>query len=184
MLTWARNHLMKAMSLSASIPSPAFWTISQEFRSMWMALLPSITGKPKKSEEPENTGTNFFSQRLFPSLGYYCLPPPGIMLATILHLAMFRVTGLLVVPVWPSSSFWSSIAPDGRHLPTWAVRRLRFRASFLSDPEIVSSTFKNPPTFDTLVIKFDFSAVSESELSVPNLVPNNCILGGCSLCQP
>ena len=82
-----------------------------------------------KSEEPENTGTNFFSQRLFPSLGYYCFPPPGIILATILHLAMFRVTGLLVVPVWPSSSFWSSIAPVGRHLPTWAVRRVRFRAS-------------------------------------------------------
>ena len=45
-----------------------------------------------KSEEPENTGTNFFSQRLFPSLCYYCFPPPGIMLATTLHLAMFGVT--------------------------------------------------------------------------------------------
>ena len=136
-----------------------------------------------KSDEPNSSGTNFFSQRLFSSLGYYCFPPPGVILATILHLAMFGVSGLLVVPVWPSSSFWPNIAPDGRHLPAWAVRTLKFRASFLSDPEIVSSTFKNPPTFDTLVINFDFSSVLESDFFIPNLQSNNCLLGGCDMCQ-
>ena len=130
MLTWARNHLMKAMSLSASS------CLLGHFSGVQINVDGSASFHNRKadiffskSEEPENTGTNFFSQRSFPSLDYFCFSPPGIRLATILHLAMFRVTGLLVVPVWPSSSFWSSIAPVGRHLPTWAVRRVRFGAS-------------------------------------------------------
>ena len=133
-------------------------------------------------DETGSSGINFFSQRLFPSLGYYCFPPPGVILATIIHLAWFKVSGLLVIPAWPSASFWSNILPDGKHLPRWADRCLRFRANFVVDPEIISSTFKSPSTFDSLVIKFDFARVKEDELFLPNFVPDCCFEGGCILC--
>ena len=135
-----------------------------------------------RREELGSTGVNFFSQRLFRSLSYYCFPPPGVILATILHLAAFGVSGLLVVPVWPSSSFWPNIVPDGQHLPIWSVKYLRFRASFVCDPEIYSTTFKNPPTFDSLILKFNFSEVQDSDLFTPHLVPENFLDSGCELC--
>ena len=53
-------------------------------------------------DEPGSSRINFLSQRLFPSLGYYCFPPPGVILATIIHLAWFKVSGLLVILAWPS----------------------------------------------------------------------------------
>ena len=79
-----------------------------------------------RGQEPESTGVNFFSQRLFPSLSYYCFPPPGVIVATIHHLRLFQTSGLLVIPVWPSASFWTNIVPDGRHLPGWAKKSFKF----------------------------------------------------------
>ena len=135
-----------------------------------------------KMPEPESTGVNFFSQRLFPYLSYYCFPPPGVILATILHLSSYQTSGLLVIPIWPSSSFWTNIVPDGRHLPGWAKRIFRFRAGFITDPDVLSSTFKDPATFDTLIIKFDFGGFLSSDLCSANVTPENCLLGGCHLC--
>lgn len=135
-----------------------------------------------KQSEPEAAGLNFFSQKLSPSLSYYCFPPPGVLLATILHLAMFQARGLLVLPIWTSASFWPNFAPDGIHLPIWAQRFLRFRANFVCDPEIRSTTFKNPVKFDTLVIKFDFTVARENELFLPSFSLSNCLNYGCVNC--
>ena len=54
-------------------------------------------------------------------LFYYCFPPPSFVHSVLLHFLKFECRGLLLVPVWPASSFWTLIAPDGVHLARWAV---------------------------------------------------------------
>ena len=133
-----------------------------------------------KNLDPFSCGTNFFAQDLNRNLFYYCFPPAGLITPAILHFAKFQASGLLLVPVWPSSSFWLSVCPDGRHLAGWAVRFLRFRPGIISDINIRSTTFKNPLHFDLLVIKFCFAEgrdVFEADQS-----RIKCIFSGCDIC--
>lgn len=134
-----------------------------------------------KFEDENCAGVNFFSQYLYPGINYYIFPPPSKILASILHLNKFQSRGLLVIPVWRASSFWMKIVPDGKHLCSWSKKFLLFKPSgFISDSAIISSTFKNPPTFDMLVILFDFSAVRRDEnIFVPLIKRENCIADDC-----
>ena len=125
-------------------------------------------------------GVNFFSQILYQRVSYYCFPPPSMILASIHHFAKYKVFGLLVVPVWKASSFWMRLVPDGKHLPIWARKFLMFKPNgFISDSAIISRTFKNPPTFDMLVILFDFSEVQDNDLFVSLNRRENCIADHC-----
>ena len=135
-----------------------------------------------KLEDPRAAGTNFFSQFLWQHETYYAFPPPGLISATILHLHQFGVRGLLIIPYWPSCSFWTNVAPDGRHVASWGQQILRFRPSgWLWDSNIRSQTFQNPPSFDIVVIKFDFSNVND--LNVSKVSPTNCVSFGCHRCS-
>ena len=123
-----------------------------------------------KLEEWGSSGVNFFSQKLDSSLSYYCFPPPSLIVPAILHFYKFRSRGLLVIPVWKSAAFWSNVVPDGRHLSCWAKKHLVLKPTgFVSDSQILSSTFKNPPTFDMLIIQFDLEGVLERDLFKPVL---------------
>ena len=100
-------------------------------------------------KDPLAIGQNFFAQRLDPTEGYYVFPPPRVVVACLLHLRKFRASGVLVLPLWPSCSFFNFVFPDGRHPGSWALSLVRFRPEgFLYDHCIRSSTFKNSPSFD------------------------------------
>ena len=136
-----------------------------------------------KRKDPFSSGVNFFAQRLDSTVSYYVFPPPGHVYATIIHLAIHQAKGLLIVPYWPGSSFYLNICPDGKHFPKWCVKYLRFRPSgFCYDVTIRSSTFKNPPTFDMLVLQFDFSFVNHSNFHFADVSRNKCIDLGCAKC--
>ena len=133
-----------------------------------------------KSDEWGAAAVNFFSQKLDPSLSYYCFPPPSLIVAAILHFFKFRSHGLLVIPVWRSAAFWINVVPDGKHLSCWAKKHLVFKPSgFVCDSQILSSTFKNPSTFDMMVIQFDFGSVEEGDLFKPVLSHENCVFNDC-----
>ena len=133
-----------------------------------------------KTDELGCSAVNFFSQRLDPALTYYCFPPPSKILAVILHFFRFGCHGLLVLPVWRSAAFWINVVPDGKHLSVWAKKYLIFKPSeFVCDSEILSSTFKNPVTFDIMIIKFDFDGVKEEDLFRPILSRENCVVNDC-----
>ena len=133
-----------------------------------------------KNPDPFSCGTNFFAQDLNRNLFYYCFPPPGLITPAILHFAKFQTSGLLVVPVWPSSSFWLSVCPDGRHLAGWAVRYLRFRPGIIADINIRSTTFKSPLHFDLLVIKFCFA--EGKDVFEADQCRIKCIFSDCDTC--
>ena len=120
------------------------------------------------------------SQRLDSSKTYYCFPPPSLIVASIWHFFRFQCHGLLVLPVWKSAAFWFNIAVDGQHLSSWAKKHLIFKPSgFVCDDQILSMTFKNPPTFELLIIQFEFEGVLESDLFKPVLSHENCVYNDC-----
>ena len=128
-------------------------------------------------------GRNFFAQSLNSHTIYYCFPPPSLIHPTILHFLKFGCKGLLLVPLWPSSSYWTLIAPDGVHLGQWCVSVLRFQPSgFLVCPAVTSTTFKEG-RMEMLGIHFDFFNLSVEDLSKPRRSRSNCLEGGCSLCR-
>ena len=134
--------------------------------------------------EAGSSGVNFFAQALAGNLQFYVFPPPSLVTATILHLQKFQVRGLLLVPFWRSASFWNNVVPDGRHLAVWALSFYRFRPSgFVCDPMVTSSTFKNPPNFDILAIRFNFAGVQRE--NVFSCVPYKqvCLNMGCDECM-
>ena len=135
-----------------------------------------------KLEDPRAAGTNFFTQFLWLHETYYAFPPPGLISATIQHLHRFGVRGILVIPYWPSCAFWTNVAPDGRHVASWGKKIVRFRPSgWLCDSNVRSMTFQNPPTFDIIVIYFDFANIEDIHCS--RVSRDNCVTFGCRLCS-
>ena len=134
-----------------------------------------------KIPDPYASGTNFFAQSLNRNLVHYIFPPAGLIVPALIHLNLFKTRGVIIVPVWPASSFWLNILPDGRHLAVWAVKWLRFRPGIVSDVNIRSMTFKNPLNFDLIAIQFDFSR--EGQIFAPNVSPAFCLRQGCVICS-
>ena len=134
-----------------------------------------------RDEDIHAAGTNFFAQEINLNWSVYIFPPAGLIVSVILHLAHFKSNGLIIIPAWPSASFWLRIAPDGRHLAGWAERFLRFRPGMVSDINIQSGTFKSPLTFDILAVKFNFNA--GRDLYGPRLSHETCLNYGCDDCN-
>ena len=137
-----------------------------------------------KHQEPHSSGVNFFSQSLPRGLFYYAFPPPGLITAFILHLAKFMTKGVLIIPLWRSASFWNNVFPDGKHGCWWMKELMTFKPSgFISDSEIISTTFKNPVNFSMLAVKFDFSDILFREnIFSSELRQEICVIKGCNMC--
>ena len=81
-----------------------------------------------------------------------------------------------MVPYWRCASFFNWIVPDGRHLAYWVKKFLRFRPSgFISDQFVLSSCFKGKPSFDLLVVQFDFWGISDLALRSSNKIRSSCL---------
>ena len=134
-----------------------------------------------KIPDPFSSGVNFFAQNLNGDLFHYIFPPAGLIVPSLMHLSHFKICGVIIVPVWPATSFWLSIVPDGCHFAGWVVKWLRFRPGIVSDINIRSMTFKNPLTFDLLALQFNFKG--DTEIFKPNVSPRFCLRQGCDVCS-
>ena len=134
--------------------------------------------------DPFCSGVNFFAQKLYPHLIYYCFPPPSLFTASVLHLQAAKVSGLVLVPLWKSASYWNNVCPDGRHLPAWVQEFLIFKPSgFVVDPNVISNTFKSKPVyFDMIALRVDFSGVDNKDIFFSLKSKKNCIEYGCIDC--
>ena len=135
-------------------------------------------------KDPLALGQNFFAQKLSSDVGYYIFPPPKDIVAVLLHLRRYGAYGVLLLPMWPSSSFFNFVFPDGKHPGVWAVNLIRFRPEgFLWDPCVRSSTFKNNPSFDMVAIHFSFLHCGWECFSSSLRDSRLCLDWGCSWCQ-
>ena len=133
--------------------------------------------------EEKSSGVNFFAQQLSRDLTYYCFPPPGNLVPSLLHFMKFGAHGLLVFPDWRSASFWTFVAPDGVHFGSGIKSFVRFLPSgFDVEDGILSGTFKGVLNFQMFGVEFHFGEAGDNmEESV--LAVNSCTKQGCKICR-
>ena len=129
---------------------------------------------------PGSSGVNFFAQTLYQKDHYYCFPPVRKAVDAILHLEKFRVSGILVIPIWPRSQIFLWFFPDGVHASSWVISLELINPSYISS-QSVGCCFKGFQTFDTAVLKFNFQNNFVS--FEPKIHPAFCLKKGCILCM-
>ena len=121
---------------------------------------------------PGSSGINFFAQTLSQKDFHFCFPP-------IKHLALFKVAGILVIPVWPRSQIFSWFFPDGAHAPVWALSLEILDPSF-SSGQSVGPCFKGVQSFKIVALEFNFQ---NNFLSfAPKVRPDFYLKKGCVDC--
>ena len=88
--------------------------------------------------------------------------------------------GVLIVPKWISSYFWTFICDDGCHFNRFIKSVLVFSPNFVSGEFVLNSMFKGVKKFDTLALKFNFNISNAFSSQVHSKF---CILGGCVKCK-
>jgi hypothetical protein len=128
---------------------------------------------------PGTSGVNFFAQTLSQQDYHYCFPPVRKAVDAILHLEKFKVSGILVIPIWPRSQIFSWFFPDGVHASSWVLTLDLINPSFISS-QSVGCCFKGLQTFNTAVLEFNFQ---NSFVSFDSKIhPDFCLRKGCSEC--
>ena len=90
---------------------------------------------------------------------HYVFPPVGKAIAAIKHLAKFESTGVLIIPIWARSPWfsWFFLMDD----IAWVKTLLIFNPVFASGIG-VGQVFKGVKPFDTAALEFDFQSFSLS----------------------
>ena len=132
-----------------------------------------------KLDVPGSAGVDFFHQSLLPSKSHYCFPPPSLLVAAMRHFQKFGVTAVIIVPVWPNSSFFSVFWPDGRHSADFATKVTYIQPTFLCGPLVTSTGMRGKKSYQTAAMLVDFRASRASS----SLLGESCLLGGCVACS-
>jgi hypothetical protein len=127
-----------------------------------------------------SSGVDFFLQKLRQEDNHWLFPPLGLLCKAVWHLQGEGVTGVILVPVWPASSFFTFFWPDGRHAADWVEEVLLVKPHFICSPLVTSRAMRGRRPFQTAVMKVDFTGRARSGWS--DLRPSLCLLGGCSKC--
>ena len=91
--------------------------------------------------------------------------------------------GVVVVPVWPRSSFFSFFFPDGKHLARWATGVIWTRPYFVCGPLVESSCLRGWKKFDTALVRVYFRDFDMNQFYLPKLDVRWCRDGGCRVCE-
>ena len=168
----------------------SFWFLASSFSNLNCEVdcMAEVTNKKcarffSRFPESEAKRRNFFSQKLDSGTVYYCFPPPSLITATLLHFLKFGAHGLLLVPWWPSCTFWCWLTPEGVHLSKGIKSFLKFRPyGFVVEEGVSSGTFKGQVSFDMLALEFNFLDLEESDLGIALLEKSNSLSYGCARC--
>ena len=136
-----------------------------------------------RKDVPGSAGMDFFMQKLKQHDNHWIFPPVGKLSQAVLHLANQKVSGVVLIPVWPRSSFFSFFFPDGMHLASWVTQTKWIRPYFVCGPLVTSKFLRGWKKFDTVLAKADFSRFDLKEFYTPKLGAMWCRNGGCYLCE-
>ena len=136
-----------------------------------------------KENVPGSSGTDFFFQSLDPGANYWLFPPVKHIVDCVLHLDMFKAKGVLVLPVWPQSSFFTEFFPDGVHLAKFVHKVLWCKPFFVVPNHVEGGALKGRKKFWTAILRLDFSTISYLYSRNPLLTQSHCYKGGCEDCS-
>ena len=135
-----------------------------------------------KLHVPGSAGVDFFCQALN-KLDFYCVYCPFQFLCkAVCLLASYSACGVVLLPVWPRSSFFSFFFPEGKHLPGWVTAVLRVEPTFVAGPLVTNKFFRSTSSWLCLLLKVDFADFDFSDFYLPKLEPSHCLQGGCEAC--
>ena len=97
---------------------------------------------------PCTGGVDFFMHELSSEDFFWLFPPVNLLCKTVEHLALFRTSSVLLLPVWPKSSIFSYFFPEGRHLPEWVSAVVPVKPTFVAGPLVTSKFFRRVGSWD------------------------------------
>ena len=130
-------------------------------------------------DSPYAAGVDFFHQELHPKKSYFCFPPTSLLRDAMLHFRRYKVAAVMVVPVWPTSSFFSIFWPDSTHAAKCVTKVLLVQPEFICGPRVTEQVMRGRRSFLTAVMKVDFRGervVQEGGWR------EFCLQGGCQKC--
>ena len=117
---------------------------------------------------PRTSGVDAFAQDWTDTIAWIC-PPVSLVLPTVRKICNTRMSGILLVPLWRSSLFWTTLFPDGHRLirQCWKVVKLHphiVRGQYCYNPLMQGTT-----AFPFLAIYFASAATGydATRLSLP-----------------
>ena len=128
-------------------------------------------------EVPGSAGVNFFHQSLDPRESHFCFPPPSKLVAALRHFRGQEVAAVMVVPVWPNSSFYGVFWPDGFHAAECVTNMFLVQPYYICGPLVTGSGMRGRKPYQTAILRVDFrvgGGRSGQKL---------CLLGGCWGCR-
>ena len=74
---------------------------------------------------PRTSGVDAFAQDWSDLVAWAC-PPINLIIPAVKKICVTRMSGILVVPLWRSALFWTTLLPDGRHFipQCWKVVKI------------------------------------------------------------
>ena len=183
-ISWADRGSRDFRSDDYSLDPVTMSTLESKFGKFSVDCMASSTnaicGKFfSRFSSPGSAGIDFFAQTLRQEDFHFCFPPVRKAVDAIKHLALFKVAGILVIPVWPRSQIFNYFFPDGTHTPDWVLSLELLDPSFISG-QSVGPCFKGIQSFKTVALKFNFQ---NNYLSfVPKVRPDFCLKQGCENC--
>ena len=100
-------------------------------------------------------------------------------LTLLIILVRFQASAVVVVPVWPQSSYFSKIWPDGRHVAKFVTEMMFMQPYFECGPQVTSNGLRGRRPFYTAVLRVNFSA---SYLWDSDICYQLCLRYGCEEC--
>ena len=93
---------------------------------------------------PRTSGVDAFTQDWSDMIAWAC-PPVNLIIPTVKKICFTRMSGILVVPLWRSALFWTTLLPDGRHFipQCWKVIKIHphiVRGRYCYNPLMQGST--------------------------------------------
>ena len=147
-----------------TIDSPSFSSLNEKWGPFTVDIFASAENARlikfyTQFPEVGSSGVNAFCQNLSGET-VWATPPPRLITPAVKLLKRFKVTGVLCVPAWQASTFWTTLCPNGSHLARFVVDFVLFQPYFLAGRDMTNKTFQGVSKFKMLALQVDFSRVN------------------------
>jgi hypothetical protein len=111
---------------------------------------------------------------------FYACPPPYLGVAVLRKLVKDEARGIVVLPRWPGSRFWTHLLPAGKHFAKFVVKFMLFRPYCVQDPAVRNQLFEGKVAIDLIVVEVDGKVKDAKQ---ENVRSDSCINFGCEMCK-
>ena len=120
------------------------------------------------------SGINTFSMNWSHDFLWVC-PPVKEIINVLRHIQKQTCSGILIVPNWPTSMFWTKLTIDGKHLLPIFVKHIVFKPFLNKGEHCIHNTFDGVPKFTLIALVFDLSVTGYDKSSENYCIAQHCV---------